>query len=48
MQVKDGKLIVDGREIVVSNEREPEKIQWGNAGADYVVESTGEFNYFWS
>mmetsp|Transcript_6086 Transcript_6086/g.6696 ORF Transcript_6086/g.6696 Transcript_6086/m.6696 type:complete len:338 (+) Transcript_6086:165-1178(+) len=43
VQVKDGKLIVDGREIVVSNEREPEKIQWGNAGADYVVESTGKF-----
>jgi len=43
VQVKDGKLVVDGREIVVSNEKEPEKIQWGNAGADYVVESTGKF-----
>lgn len=41
--IENGKLVVDGNPIVVSNEKEPEKIQWGAAGADYVVESTGKF-----
>lgn len=41
--VDNGKLIIDGKPIVVSNEKEPEKIRWGDAGADYVVESTGKF-----
>jgi glyceraldehyde 3-phosphate dehydrogenase len=35
--------MVDGKPITVSNELDPTKIQWGNAGADYVVESTGKF-----
>jgi len=43
VEVRDGKLIVDGKEIVVSNELDPTKIKWGNSGADYVVESTGKF-----
>ena len=41
--VENGKLYVDGKPITVSNELDPTKIQWGNAGADYVVESTGKF-----
>ena len=41
--VENGKLIIDGKAITVSNEREPENIKWGNAGADYVVEATGKF-----
>jgi len=40
---EDGKLIVDGRAIAVSNELDPTKIQWGASGADYIVESTGKF-----
>jgi glyceraldehyde 3-phosphate dehydrogenase len=43
VDVVDGKLILDGEEVVVTNEREPEKIKWGDYGADYVVESTGKF-----
>ncbi len=39
--VENGKLIVDGKAIIVSNELDPTKIQWGASGADYVVESTG-------
>ena len=39
----EGKLIVDGNIITVSNELDPTKIQWGNSGADYIVESTGKF-----
>lgn len=41
--VENGKLVVDGVAIKVSNELDPTKIQWGEAGADYVVESTGKF-----
>lgn len=40
---EEGKLIVDGQTIAVSNELDPTKIQWGASGADYVVESTGKF-----
>lgn len=40
----DGKLVVDGVAIKVSNELDPAKIAWGDAGADYVVESTGKYN----
>jgi len=41
--VEDGKLYVDGKPIVISNELDPSKIKWGDAGAEYVVESTGKF-----
>jgi len=41
--VEDKKLIVDGKAVVISNELDPTKIMWGDAGADYVVESTGKF-----
>jgi glyceraldehyde 3-phosphate dehydrogenase len=43
VSVENGKLVVDGNPITVSNELDPTKIQWGNAGADYIVESTGKF-----
>jgi glyceraldehyde 3-phosphate dehydrogenase len=36
-------LIVDGKKILVSAEKEPSSIPWGKAGADYVCESTGMF-----
>ncbi|KAJ1925313.1 hypothetical protein IWQ60_004647 [Tieghemiomyces parasiticus] len=36
-------LIVDGKKIQVSQERDPASIPWGKAGADYIVESTGVF-----
>jgi glyceraldehyde 3-phosphate dehydrogenase len=42
-ETSDGNLVVDGKKIVVSNEMDPTKIQWGDAGADYVVEATGKF-----
>ena len=43
VEVKDGKLIVNGDVIRVSAERNPADINWGAVGADYVVESTGLF-----
>ena len=39
----DGKLVVNGKKICVFAERSPEEIPWGDAGAEYVVESTGVF-----
>ncbi len=40
---KDGKLVVNGKEIAVFACMNPEEIAWGSVGADYVVESTGVF-----
>ena len=36
-------LLVDGRAARVFTEKDPAKIAWGDAGADFVVESTGAF-----
>lgn len=41
--VKDGKLVVNGKEIRVTAETDPTKLNWGGVGADVVVESTGIF-----
>ncbi|KAI9487394.1 MAG: glyceraldehyde-3-phosphate dehydrogenase 3 [Benjaminiella poitrasii] len=43
VDVKDGKLVVNGQEISIFSERDPSQIPWGEVGADYVVESTGVF-----
>jgi len=41
---KDAKtLTIDGKTVQVYGEMDPSKITWGDAGADYVVESTGVF-----
>ena len=38
-----GTITIDGKTIKVFGERDPANINWGSAGADYVVESTGVF-----
>ena len=43
VEAKGDKLVVNGKEISVSAERDPAQIPWGKANADYVVESTGVF-----
>jgi len=43
VEAKEGKLIVNGHEIVVHTEKNPQDIPWKNTGAEYVVESTGVF-----
>jgi glyceraldehyde 3-phosphate dehydrogenase len=43
VQVKDGKLVVNGNEIRISAERNPEDLKWDEVGADYVIEATGFF-----
>jgi len=43
VEAKDDCIIVDGREIKVLAERDPEKIPWRNYGVEIVIESTGFF-----
>lgn len=40
---KNGKLVVNGKEVAFFAEMDPVNIKWGSVGADYVVESTGVF-----
>ena len=44
--VSAGKISVDGKESVITQEREPAKLPWGAMGVDVVVESTGFFTEF--
>jgi glyceraldehyde-3-phosphate dehydrogenase type I len=43
VEVRDDKLIVDGREILMYKERDPENLPWESLGIDIVLESTGFF-----
>ncbi len=36
-------IIVNGKKIKISAERNPEDLKWGEIGADYVIEATGIF-----
>ncbi|ULB33625.1 MULTISPECIES: type I glyceraldehyde-3-phosphate dehydrogenase [Proteiniphilum] len=43
IEVKDGNLVVNGKTIRVTAERNPADLKWNKVGAEYVVESTGLF-----
>ena len=43
IEVKDGQLVVNGKTIRVTAEKNPADLKWGEIGAEYVVESTGLF-----
>lgn len=43
VEVKDGKLVVNGNAIRITSERNPADLKWDEVGAEYVVESTGLF-----
>jgi glyceraldehyde 3-phosphate dehydrogenase len=43
VEVKGGNLVVNGSAIRVTAEKNPADLKWGEAGAEYVVESTGLF-----
>lgn len=43
VEVKDGKLVVNGKAIRVTAEKEPANLKWDEVGAEYVIESTGLF-----
>ena len=41
--VKDGNLVVNGKTIRLTAEREPANLKWDEIGADVVLEATGIF-----
>ncbi|MBT8394787.1 MAG: type I glyceraldehyde-3-phosphate dehydrogenase [Flavobacteriaceae bacterium] len=43
IDVKDGKLIVNGKEIRITSERNPEDLKWDEIGVDVVLDCTGIF-----
>ncbi|MDR2356680.1 MAG: type I glyceraldehyde-3-phosphate dehydrogenase [Oscillospiraceae bacterium] len=43
VEVSDSSLIVNGRKISVYALKDPGEIPWADAGAEYIVESTGVF-----
>jgi len=43
IEIKDGKLVVNGNAINVYACMEPSEIPWKECGAEYVIESTGVF-----
>ncbi|GIW66382.1 MAG: glyceraldehyde-3-phosphate dehydrogenase [Candidatus Parcubacteria bacterium] len=46
VEVKDGKLVVAGKEILILKETDPSKLPWQELNIDVVVESTGVFTEF--
>jgi glyceraldehyde 3-phosphate dehydrogenase len=43
VEVGDGALLIDGREVKALEERDPAALPWGDLGVDVVIESTGFF-----
>ena len=43
IEVTEDGLVIDGKKIKVYNFRDPEQIPWKDAGAEYIVESSGVF-----
>ena len=43
VEVKDGNLVVNGKTIRVTAERDPANLNWGAIGVDIAVEATGLF-----
>lgn len=43
VEAKDGSLIVNGKKIRVTAEKDPSNLKWSDVGAEIVIESTGLF-----
>ncbi|WP_299708131.1 type I glyceraldehyde-3-phosphate dehydrogenase [uncultured Pontibacter sp.] len=43
VEASDNGIIVNGRDILITAEREPKNLPWGKMGVDVVLESTGRF-----
>src|SRR6186713_118539 len=43
VEVKDGHLIVNGKKIRVTAEKDPANLKWSEVGAEVIIESTGLF-----
>src|SRR3989344_748804 len=46
IETRDGKLIVNGHDIVFLSERDPSKLPWKDLAVDLVLESTGVFDSY--
>lgn len=43
VEVKDGHLVVNGKTIRVTAEKDPANLKWNEIGVDVVAEATGIF-----
>ena len=43
VEAKDGALIVNGKKIRVTAEKDPANLKWNEVGAEIIIESTGLF-----
>ena len=43
VEPSEGALVVNGRHIRLTAEKDPANLKWGDVGADYICESTGLF-----
>ena len=43
IEVKNGNLVINGNEIRITAERNPEDLKWDAVGADVVLDCTGIF-----
>jgi glyceraldehyde 3-phosphate dehydrogenase len=43
VELRDGAISVDGKDITLLSERDPGNLPWGDLGVDVVIESTGFF-----
>ena len=43
VEVQDGHLVVDGKKITITAEKDPGAIKWKEMGVEIVIESTGQF-----
>lgn len=43
VSIEDGQLVVNGKRIRLTQERDPANLKWDEVGADVVIESTGLF-----
>ena len=43
VEIVDGNLVVNGKTVRVTSERDPQNLKWDEIGAEVVVESTGLF-----
>ncbi|WP_185877353.1 type I glyceraldehyde-3-phosphate dehydrogenase [Blattabacterium cuenoti] len=41
--IEDNNLIINGKKIIVTNEKNPENLPWKDLNVEYIVESTGFF-----
>jgi len=44
VEVKDGHLVVDGKTVRITSEKDPKQLKWDAVGAEVIMECTGIFN----